>query len=128
MDEGALSTRILEYMSSGRISAGRNLRRCNIPVNHGGVTSKCCCWMFHRGPKEESALLLDLDKWLPADGFKGLNSRLKISMLHGSSDRFPSSQTCFFLLLLPAYPDKDMMRARLQMLVREDVAFSFGRV
>ncbi|KAJ0987013.1 hypothetical protein J5N97_005369 [Dioscorea zingiberensis] len=49
-------------------------------------------------------------KYLPADGFRGLSSKLYIYRAVDSQDRLPTSHTCFYRLCLPAYPSLFVMR------------------
>ncbi|KAJ0987038.1 hypothetical protein J5N97_005394 [Dioscorea zingiberensis] len=65
-------------------------------------------------------------KYLPADGFRGLSSKLYIYRAVDSQDRLPTSHTCFYRLCLPAYPSLFVMRDRLQLITQEHVSCSFG--
>lgn len=65
-------------------------------------------------------------KYLPVEGFSGLSSRLYIYKTSESSDRLPSSHTCFYRLCLPAYPTSDVMHGRLNIITQEHVGCSFG--
>ncbi|GER52886.1 E3 ubiquitin-protein ligase UPL5 [Striga asiatica] len=65
-------------------------------------------------------------KHLPCEGFSGLASRLYIYKNSESSDRLPSSHTCFYRLCFPAYPTMSLMRDRLRIITQEHVGCSFG--
>lgn len=65
-------------------------------------------------------------KYLPVEGFSGLSSRLYIYKTSESSDRLPSSHTCFYRLCLPAYPTSAVMHGRLSIITQEHVGCSFG--
>ncbi|KAL6520494.1 hypothetical protein OROHE_017082 [Orobanche hederae] len=65
-------------------------------------------------------------KYLPSEGFSGLSSRLYIYKSCESSDRLPSSHTCFYRLCFPAYPTMSVMRSRLNIITQEHVGCSFG--
>lgn len=65
-------------------------------------------------------------KYLPVEGFRGLASRLYIYKSEDSSDRLPSSHTCFYRLCLPTYPTLSVMRDRLHLITQEHVSCSFG--
>ncbi|KAL3627389.1 hypothetical protein CASFOL_028752 [Castilleja foliolosa] len=65
-------------------------------------------------------------KYLPSEGFSGLASRLYIYKNSESTDRLPSSHTCFYRLCFPAYPSLTAMRDRLHIIAQEHVSCSFG--
>ncbi|TVU09996.1 hypothetical protein EJB05_43512 [Eragrostis curvula] len=65
-------------------------------------------------------------KYLPADGFSGLSSKLYIYKTSDSTDRLPSSQTCFYRLCLPPYASFRAMETQLQKITQEHVSCSFG--
>ncbi|KAL6844787.1 hypothetical protein ACP4OV_025446 [Aristida adscensionis] len=65
-------------------------------------------------------------KYLPSDGFCGLSSKLYIYRTSDSTDRLPSSQTCFYRLCLPPYSSLKMMETQLQKVAHEHVSCSFG--
>ncbi|KAL2527244.1 E3 ubiquitin-protein ligase UPL5 [Abeliophyllum distichum] len=65
-------------------------------------------------------------KYLPVEGFGGLASRLYIYKSCESSNRLPSSHTCFYRLCFPAYPSMSIMRSRLRVITQEHVGCSFG--
>ncbi|KAL6655355.1 hypothetical protein ACP70R_006181 [Stipagrostis hirtigluma subsp. patula] len=65
-------------------------------------------------------------KYLPSDGFCGLSSKLYIYRTSDSTDRLPSSQTCFYRLCLPPYSSLKMMENQLQKITQEHVSCSFG--
>ncbi|KAL1560022.1 HECT-type E3 ubiquitin transferase [Salvia divinorum] len=65
-------------------------------------------------------------KYLPVEGFNGLGSRLYIYKTSESSERLPSSHTCFYRLCFPAYPTSDVMHDRLSIITQEHVGCSFG--
>lgn len=65
-------------------------------------------------------------KYLPADGFRGLSSKLYIYRTVDSQDRLPTSHTCFYRLCLPPYPSLSIMRDRLHVITQEHVSCSFG--
>ncbi|XP_052182439.1 E3 ubiquitin-protein ligase UPL5-like [Diospyros lotus] len=65
-------------------------------------------------------------KYLPAEGFRGLDSRLAIYKSLESYDHLPSSHTCFYRLSLPAYPSMAVMKARLRTITQECVNGGFG--
>ncbi|KAK6149675.1 hypothetical protein DH2020_017200 [Rehmannia glutinosa] len=58
-------------------------------------------------------------KYLPCEGFRGLSSRLYIYKTSESSDRLPSSHTCFHRLCFPAYPTFNVMNKRLHIITQE---------
>ncbi|XP_051125745.1 E3 ubiquitin-protein ligase UPL5 isoform X2 [Andrographis paniculata] len=65
-------------------------------------------------------------KYLPVEGFSGLASRLYIYKTTESSDRLPSSHTCFYRLCFPAYASMSTMHNRLSIITQEHVGCSFG--
>jgi E3 ubiquitin-protein ligase NEDD4 len=65
-------------------------------------------------------------KYLPADGFGGLSSKLYIYKTSDSTDRLPSSQTCFYRLSLPPYGSFKLMETQVQKIAQEHVSCSFG--
>ncbi|OAY76457.1 E3 ubiquitin-protein ligase UPL5 [Ananas comosus] len=65
-------------------------------------------------------------KYLPAEGFKGLNSKLCIHRATSPDTALPVSQTCFYRLSIPAYSSESTMRNRLQFITQEHVSCSFG--
>lgn len=65
-------------------------------------------------------------KYLPVNGFSGLESKLYIYKNTDSIERLPTSHTCFYRLCLPKYPTLTMMRDRLQFITQEHVSCSFG--
>ncbi|OVA01022.1 HECT [Macleaya cordata] len=65
-------------------------------------------------------------KYLPANGFSGLPSRLYIYKTPGSDYRLPSSHTCFYRLSLPHYPFLAVMQQHLFLICQEHVGCSFG--
>ncbi|XP_057765028.1 E3 ubiquitin-protein ligase UPL5 [Salvia miltiorrhiza] len=65
-------------------------------------------------------------KYLPVEGFSGLASRLYIYKTSDSSERLPSSHTCFYRLCFPAYLTSDVMHDRLSIITQEHVGCSFG--
>ncbi|KAL6567544.1 hypothetical protein OROGR_001212 [Orobanche gracilis] len=65
-------------------------------------------------------------KYLPSEGFNGLSSRLYIYKSCESSDRLPSSHTCFYQLCFPAYPTMSVMCNRLNIITQEHIGCSFG--
>ncbi|GJM98441.1 hypothetical protein PR202_ga15455 [Eleusine coracana subsp. coracana] len=64
-------------------------------------------------------------KYLPSDGFGGLSSKLYIYK-SDSTNRLPSSQTCFYRLCLPPYASFNLMETQLQKISQEHVSCSFG--
>nr|CAD1831237.1 unnamed protein product [Ananas comosus var. bracteatus] len=65
-------------------------------------------------------------KYLPAEGFKGLNSKLCIHRAASPDTALPVSQTCFYRLSIPAYSSESTMRNRLQFITQEHVSCTFG--
>ncbi|KAK1578801.1 hypothetical protein Q3G72_033228 [Acer saccharum] len=65
-------------------------------------------------------------KHLPVEGFCGLASRLYIYKTTESTDRLPSSHTCFYRLCFPVYPTLKVMRDRFRIVTQEHVGCSFG--
>ncbi|KAK9151435.1 hypothetical protein Syun_009744 [Stephania yunnanensis] len=66
-------------------------------------------------------------KYLPVEGFRGLQSRLYIYKVTDCADRrLPTSHTCFFRLCLPAYQSLSVMDKSLQIITQEHVTSSFG--
>ncbi|XP_026451608.1 E3 ubiquitin-protein ligase UPL5-like [Papaver somniferum] len=65
-------------------------------------------------------------KYLPAEGFGGLQSRLFIHKSLNSPKRLPSAHTCFYQLCLPRYRSKATMQKSLQIITQEHVSCSFG--
>ncbi|KAL6859011.1 hypothetical protein ACP4OV_018013 [Aristida adscensionis] len=65
-------------------------------------------------------------KYLPSEGFRGLSSRLLIYRASVSRDHLPTSRTCFYTLILPAYTSFSMMQSRLQMIVQEHLSCGYG--
>ncbi|MCL7044305.1 hypothetical protein MKW94_012246 [Papaver nudicaule] len=64
-------------------------------------------------------------KYLPVDGFGGLQSPLYIHKSH-NSDELPSAHTCFHRLCLPLYKSKAGMQRSLQIITQEHLSCSFG--
>ncbi|PWA63419.1 HECT-like protein [Artemisia annua] len=65
-------------------------------------------------------------KYLPVEGFHGLDSRLYIIKSDETYDCLPYSHTCFYEICIPAYPSMDVMQQRLNIITQEHVAYSFG--
>ncbi|GKC16275.1 HECT-like protein [Tanacetum coccineum] len=65
-------------------------------------------------------------KYLPVEGFCGLDLRLCITKSDETCDRLPSSHTCFYQLHIPAYPSMDVMKQRLNIIADEHVGCGFG--
>ncbi|KAH9622642.1 hypothetical protein KSS87_003253 [Heliosperma pusillum] len=65
-------------------------------------------------------------RYLPVEGFRGLDSKLFIHKSSEPQDRLPSSHTCFYHLCIPKYPTKAIMEARIQFITQEHVGCSFG--
>ncbi|KAH0705183.1 hypothetical protein KY289_010259 [Solanum tuberosum] len=65
-------------------------------------------------------------KYLPLEGFCGLDSRLCISRTSEFSEHLPSAQTCFYQLRVPPYFNRVMMQNRLDMITQEHIGCSFG--
>ncbi|KAI3905948.1 hypothetical protein MKW92_034687 [Papaver armeniacum] len=65
-------------------------------------------------------------KYLPVEGFGGLQSQLYIYKKHKSSERLPSAHTCFYRLCLPSYKSKCKMQESLQIIAQEHLSCSFG--
>ncbi|RZC80764.1 hypothetical protein C5167_043341 [Papaver somniferum] len=65
-------------------------------------------------------------KYLPVEGFSGLQSRLCIYKSHKSHERLPSAHTCFYQLCLPHYKSKSKMQESLQIITQEHLSCSFG--
>ncbi|KAF3331086.1 E3 ubiquitin-protein ligase UPL5-like protein [Carex littledalei] len=80
-------------------------------------------------PPEKQRMLLFFwtsVKYLPAEGFGGLGSKLYIYKSSESQNRLPSSHTCFYRLCLPAYSSLSTMRSRLSMITQDHVSCTFG--
>ncbi|KAI3856696.1 hypothetical protein MKX03_026821 [Papaver bracteatum] len=65
-------------------------------------------------------------KYLPVEGFGGLQSQLYIYKNHKSCERLPSAHTCFYRLCLPSYKSKSKMQESLQIITQEHLSCSFG--
>ncbi|MCL7041237.1 hypothetical protein MKW94_015513 [Papaver nudicaule] len=65
-------------------------------------------------------------KYLPVEGFGGLQSRLHIYKSHNSHEGLPSAHTCFYQLCLPRYKSKARMQKSLQIITEEHLSCSFG--
>ncbi|MCL7045142.1 hypothetical protein MKW94_026408 [Papaver nudicaule] len=65
-------------------------------------------------------------KYLPVEGFGGLQSRLYIYSSHNSHERLPSAHTCFYRLCLPRYKSEAIMQKSLQIISQEHLSCSFG--
>ncbi|CAO2823592.1 unnamed protein product [Amaranthus hypochondriacus] len=65
-------------------------------------------------------------KFLPIEGFRGLESYLYIFKSLDSQVCLPTSHTCFYQLCIPEYPSKEVMRERLLLTTQEHVGCSFG--
>ncbi|KAL3701022.1 hypothetical protein R1sor_019044 [Riccia sorocarpa] len=63
---------------------------------------------------------------LPAEGFAGLSSKFHIHRAHTDASWLPTAHTCFFQLVLPAYPTLEVMRSRLHAITEVHVAEGFG--
>ncbi|KAH0705181.1 hypothetical protein KY289_010257 [Solanum tuberosum] len=67
-------------------------------------------------------------RYLPLDGFRGLDSRLCISRTSESCENLPSAQTCFYLLRVPSYCNSVMMQDRIDIITQEHIGCSFGNL
>ncbi|KAI3971659.1 hypothetical protein MKW92_021852 [Papaver armeniacum] len=66
-------------------------------------------------------------KYLPVEGFGGLQSRLHIyNKSHNSFEHLPSARTCFYRLCLPRYKSEAIMQKSLQIITQEHLSCSFG--
>ncbi|KAF3647338.1 putative 60S ribosomal protein L6-like [Capsicum annuum] len=65
-------------------------------------------------------------KYLPLDGFGGLDSRLSIYRTSESCSHLPSARTCFYRICFPPYISKDVMLDRLSIITQDHVGCSFG--
>uniref|UniRef100_K4DH28 HECT-type E3 ubiquitin transferase n=1 Tax=Solanum lycopersicum TaxID=4081 RepID=K4DH28_SOLLC len=65
-------------------------------------------------------------RYLPLEGFRGLDTRLSISRSSESCEHLPYAQTCVYLLRFPPYINRVMMQNRLDMITQEHVGCSFG--
>lgn len=63
---------------------------------------------------------------LPAEGFAGLHSKFHIHKGHTDTTWLPTAHTCFFQLILPAYPSLEVMHEKLYILTEEHVVEGFG--
>ncbi|KAG0602413.1 hypothetical protein M758_10G012700 [Ceratodon purpureus] len=63
---------------------------------------------------------------LPAEGFAGLSSKFHIHRAHTDISWLPTAHTCFYQLVLPAYPTYDIMSARLLAITECHIAEGFG--
>ncbi|MCL7028989.1 hypothetical protein MKW94_026351 [Papaver nudicaule] len=66
-------------------------------------------------------------KYLPMEGFGGLQSRLQVYKSHNSHERLPSAHTCFYQLCLPRYQSKARMQESFQIITQEHLSCSFGK-
>ncbi|KAL5729757.1 HECT-type E3 ubiquitin transferase [Ranunculus cassubicifolius] len=87
-------------------------------------------WKIVEGmsPEQQRVLLFFWTsvKYLPVEGFGGLQSVLYIYKASDAPDHLPTSHTCFYRLCLPAYPSLDVMQDCLQTITQEHVSCSFG--
>ncbi|KAK4726844.1 hypothetical protein R3W88_031761 [Solanum pinnatisectum] len=67
-------------------------------------------------------------RYLPLEGFQGLDSRLSISRTSESCQHLPSTQTGFYQLRVPPYFNRVMMQNRLDMITQEHIGCSFGNL
>ncbi|KAL5700179.1 HECT-type E3 ubiquitin transferase [Ranunculus cassubicifolius] len=108
-------------------------------TNYNGYkrTDRQICWFWkvvEDMSREQQRLLLyfwTAVKYLPLEGFGGLESRLYIyrassSSSSGSHGRLPSSHTCFYRLCLPPYRTKAAMHNSLHLITQEHFSSSFG--
>ncbi|XP_055826818.1 E3 ubiquitin-protein ligase UPL5-like [Solanum dulcamara] len=65
-------------------------------------------------------------KYLPLQGFGGLDSRLSICRTSESCELLPSAQTCFYQMRVPPYGTRALMQERLDMITQEHIGCSFG--
>ncbi|RZC46130.1 hypothetical protein C5167_039076 [Papaver somniferum] len=65
-------------------------------------------------------------KYLPVEGFGGLQSRLYIYRAPEPHDRLPSAHTCFYRLCLPRYRSEAKMQESLEIITQEHLSCSFG--
>ncbi|KAI3861239.1 hypothetical protein MKX03_016661 [Papaver bracteatum] len=66
-------------------------------------------------------------KYLPVEGFGGLQSRLYIyNKSHNSYEQLPSARTCFYRLCLPRYKSEAITQKSLQIITQEHLSCSFG--
>ncbi|MCL7045703.1 hypothetical protein MKW94_020938 [Papaver nudicaule] len=65
-------------------------------------------------------------KYLPVEGFGGLQSRLYLYRTPESHERLPSAHTCFYRLCLPRYKSEAKMQESLQIITQEHLSCSFG--
>jgi E3 ubiquitin-protein ligase NEDD4 len=63
---------------------------------------------------------------LPAEGFAGLSSKFHIHRAHTEISWLPTAHTCFYQLVLPAYPTYEIMSARLLAITECHIAEGFG--
>ncbi|KAI3929554.1 hypothetical protein MKX01_025722 [Papaver californicum] len=64
-------------------------------------------------------------KYLPVEGFGGLQSQIYIHKKH-KSNGLPSAHTCFYRLCLPSYRSESKMQESLQIITQEHLSCSFG--
>ncbi|KAI3857117.1 hypothetical protein MKW98_010531 [Papaver atlanticum] len=66
-------------------------------------------------------------KYLPVEGFGGLQSRLYIyNKSHNSYEQLPSARTCFYRLCLPRYKSEAITQKSLLIITQEHLSCSFG--
>ncbi|KAI3995496.1 hypothetical protein MKX01_007298 [Papaver californicum] len=89
---------------------------------------KPCCSVEGMSDEQRRVLLFFWTsvKYLPVEGFGGLQSRLHIYKSHNSHERLPSAHTCFYRLCLPRHKSKAIMQKSLQIITREHLSCSFG--
>ncbi|BBM97696.1 hypothetical protein MPTK1_1g07640 [Marchantia polymorpha subsp. ruderalis] len=63
---------------------------------------------------------------LPAEGFAGLSSKFHIHRAHTDTSWLPTAHTCFYQLVLPAYPTFEIMHTRLHAITEVHIAEGFG--
>jgi hypothetical protein len=63
---------------------------------------------------------------IPMEGFAGLPSKFHIHRAHTDITWLPTAHTCFFQLLLPAYPSLEIMSSKLHTIIEGHVFEGFG--
>lgn len=120
----------LELLISGLPDIDVGDLRANTEYN--GYTSKSAVvhWFWdivNDMEQEDKALLLQFvtgTSKVPLDGFKGLQGvsgpqKFSIHKVPGDTDRLPTAHTCFNQLDLPEYENKEILKERLLMAIRE---------
>lgn len=130
--------RSLELEDFDRMLYGSNRAICindwkaHTEYNGYAETDSQICWFWKivegMSAEQQRVLLFFWTsvKYLPVEGFGGLQSVLYIYKACDSVEHLPTSHTCFYRLCLPVYPSAEMMRDSLETITQEHVSCSFG--